>query len=226
MQTTSEFPSPVAHDASDMTPQRVRHPLRFRLLEVCRVERLTPHLVRVTLTGDALDGFVSLGFDDHVKLFFPNPETGLVATPTLGAEGPVWAEGARPVMRDYTPRHFDPVARTLDIDFALHSPGGPATQWAAQARVGQMVGVGGPKGSFIVPTGFDWHLLVADDTGLPALARRLAELPAGSHAEVLVGVGGPAGCRSGGFDAVPDLARDNLEECADDKIHAADDFVH
>ncbi len=176
----------------DLTSQRVRHPLRFRQLQVSRVERLTPHLVRITLAGDDLEGFVSLGFDDHVKLFFPDPVTGVLALPTVGAEGPVWPEGTRPTMRDYTPHHFDPAARTLQIDFALHQPGGPATEWAAQAQVGQTLGVGGPRGSLIVPTGFDWHLLVGDDTALPAIARRLAELPAGARGEVLIEVDGPA----------------------------------
>ncbi len=184
MQATAMEPT----EAPDLTPRRVRHALRFRTLDVAQVQRITPHLVRVTLSGDALEGFVSLGFDDHVKLFFPDPVSGVLNTPTLGEDGPVWPQGARPTMRDYTPHHFDPAARTLQIDFALHSPGGPATQWAAQARVGQQLGVGGPRGSFVVPTAFDWHLLAGDDTALPAIARRLSELPAGARAEVLVEV--------------------------------------
>lgn len=182
----------AADTRPELAPQRMRHPLRFRQLHVSQVERLTPHLVRVTLAGDDLEGFVSLGFDDHVKLFFPDPVTGGLAVPTVGADGPVWPEGTRPTMRDYTPHHFDPVARTLQIDFALHQPGGPATEWAAQAQVGQTLGVGGPRGSLIVPTGFDWHLLIGDDTALPAIARRLAELPASARAEVLIEVDGPA----------------------------------
>lgn len=171
-------------------PQRVRYPLRFRVLDVRQVQRITPHLVRVTLGGEALEGFTSLGFDDHVKLFFPDPVTGALAVPTLEPDGPVWPDGAKPVMRDYTPRRFDAAARTLEIDFALHLAG-PATRWAEQASPGQRLGVGGPKGSFIVPTGFDWHLLIGDDTALPAIARRLAELPAGARAEVLAEVDGP-----------------------------------
>lgn len=178
----------IAGAGTALLIERVRHPLRFRLLEVSRVDRVSPHMQRVTLKGDALDGFVSAGFDDHVKVFFPDPLTGEIVPPALGDNGPVWPEGQRPVMRDYTPRQFDPVNQTLQIDFALHLPGGPATQWAEQARVGQRLGIGGPKGSFIVPTGFDWHLLVGDDTGLPAISRRLAELPAGARAEVLIEV--------------------------------------
>jgi NADPH-dependent ferric siderophore reductase len=39
------------------------------------------------------------------------------------------------------------------------------------------LGIGGPRGSFIVPMDLDWHLLVGDATALPAIARWLSELP-------------------------------------------------
>lgn len=177
--------------APDRTPRRVRHELRFRQLQVKAVRRMTPHLVRVTLTGDELAGFHSPGFDDHAKIFFPDPRTGALTLPTIGPDGPAWPEGARPTMRDYTPGRHDAAAGTLELDFALHDAG-PATQWAQQARPGDLIGVGGPRGSFIVPTDFDWHLLVGDDTALPAIARRLAELPAGACVRVLAEVDGPA----------------------------------
>ena len=191
MNTTVDTHTGTASAQPDYAPRRVRHPLRFRVLDVRDVQRITPHLVRITLGGDALEGFTSPGFDDHVKLFFPDPVTGALVLPMIGPDGPIWPEGAKPVMRDYTPRHFDADARTLEIDFALHRAG-PATLWAEQARPGQQLGVGGPKGSFIVPTGFDWHLLIGDDTALPAISRRLAELPAGARVEILVEVDGPA----------------------------------
>lgn len=175
----------------DRLPQRVRHPLRFRAVQVARVERITPHLVRITVTGDDLEGFFSPGFDDHMKLFFPDPETGVLVLPTAGPDGPVWPEGAKPTMRDYTPRHHDAVAGTLDIDFALHEAG-PATRWAEQAQPGQSLGIGGPRGSFIVPMNFEGYLLMGDDTALPAIARRLAELPAGARTLVIVEVDGAA----------------------------------
>ncbi|MDR6521744.1 NADPH-dependent ferric siderophore reductase [Variovorax paradoxus] len=179
----TDFSTSPASTAPDRTPRRVRNELRFRKLAVKTVHRVTPHLIRVTLTGDELAGFQSPGFDDHVKLFFPDPATGKLSLPTMGPEGPVWPEG-RPTMRDYTPRRHDAKAGTLEIDFALHEAG-PATQWAEQARAGDILGVGGPRGSFIVPTEFDWHLLIGDDTALPAISRRLAELPAGARAVVL-----------------------------------------
>ena len=183
MTTTTDTPN----TSPDRTPQRVRHTLRFRELTVQSVQRVTPHLVRITLGGDALEGFASPGFDDHMKLFFPDEATGELMLPTAGPEGPVWPEGRKPTMRDYTPRRFDAAAQTLEIDFALHQAG-PATRWAEQAAPGQRLGVGGPRGSFIVPTAFDWHLLIGDDTALPAISRRLAELPQGARAVVLAEV--------------------------------------
>jgi NADPH-dependent ferric siderophore reductase len=177
---------PSAATQPDRTPKRVRHTLRFRALEVVKTERVTPHLLRITLGGDELADFVSPAFDDHVKLFFPDAN-GALTLPTAGPDGPVWPDGVKPTMRDYTPRGYDPVARTLEIDFALHLAG-PATRWAEQAAPGHRIGVGGPRGSFIVTTDFDWHLLVGDDTALPAISRRLAELPAGAHAIVIAEV--------------------------------------
>ena len=187
--TTSPDNSAAAVPHPERLPQRVRHALRFRRLTVLRSERLTPHLIRITLGGPELEGFTSPGFDDHVKLFFPDAATGRLALPSATPEGMVWPEGEKPVMRDYTPHHHDPAAGTLQIDFALHDAG-PATAWAERARPGDALSVGGPRGSFIVPMAFDWHLLIGDDTALPAIARRLQELPAGAKAVVLAEVDG------------------------------------
>ncbi|HLX03413.1 MAG TPA: siderophore-interacting protein [Trinickia sp.] len=172
----------------ELTVTRVRHPLKFRLLQVKRIHTLTPHLKRITLTGDDLEDFESASFDDHLKVFFPEPGADKPAMPVAGPDGPVFPpDRPRPTARDYTPRRFDRATRELDIDFVLHDAG-PATTWAAQALPGQYLGVAGPRGSFVVPAGFDWHLLIGDDTALPAIARRLEELPAGSRVAAILEV--------------------------------------
>ena len=146
--------------------QRVRHELHRRDVEVVRVEPLGPHFVSVTFHAESLAGFRSDSFDDHVKFMVDDGTTGEMAR------------------RDYTPRRFDPARRELTIEFALHGDG-PAANWARHARVGQRAIIGGPRGSMIIPTDYDWHLLVGDDSALPAISRRLEELPAGSHAIVI-----------------------------------------
>jgi NADPH-dependent ferric siderophore reductase len=174
--STSPSLAPPELDPAARAPRRVRHEPRRRELEVRSVQQVSAHMVRVTLGGD-LAGFTSLGFDDHVKLFFP--------------EGPAGADGEPPMAsRDYTPRRYDPAASTLEIEFVLHDAG-PATRWASQVQPGHSLRIGGPRGSFIIPTNFDWHLLIGDDTALPAIARRLAELPADTRAVVLLEVDGP-----------------------------------
>jgi NADPH-dependent ferric siderophore reductase len=143
--------------------ERIRHELKRRRLRVARVERLPPGMVRVVLSGEELRGFNSAGFDDHVKVFFPSGE-----------------------MRDFTPRRYDAEAGELWLDFFLHD-GGPATAWAAAARPGQALEIGGPKGSAVVRTdGIDAHVLIGDETALPAIGRRLEELPATARAIVVV----------------------------------------
>jgi NADPH-dependent ferric siderophore reductase len=168
--------------------RRVRHDSKLRMLQVRNVSRITPKMVRIVLGGDALSGFISAAHDDHVKLFFPQPGQDRPVLPTPGPNGPVYPEGApRPAARDYTPRRYDAAANTLTLDFVLHGDG-PATTWAAQARPGNFLGVGGPRGSFIVPDDFDWYLLAGDESALPAIGRRLEELPPGARAIVVAEV--------------------------------------
>jgi NADPH-dependent ferric siderophore reductase len=188
---------------SDLAVSRVRHPLKFRLLQVKRVQPLTPHLIRVTFTSDDLHDFESASFDDHIKVFFPAPGADRPVLPSAGPNGPVFPEDQpRPVARDFTPRRYDRAARELDIEFAMHEAG-PAATWAAQAKVGQYLGIGGPRGSLVIPTGFDWHLLIGDETALPAIARRLTELPAGTRVAAVLEVADPSARMN--FDTEPEL---------------------
>lgn len=164
-------------EADPRAPRRVRHEPRRRTLTVKRVDKIAAHMVRVTLAGD-LEGFTSLGFDDHVKLFFPDGTTNTEGAPNM-------------LGRDFTPRRYDPAAKTLEIDFAIHDAG-PATRWAAGVKAGDTLALGGPRGSFIIPATYDWHLLMGDDTALPAISRRLAELPPKTRVVVVCEVDGPS----------------------------------
>lgn len=151
--------------------QRVRHELKRRNVEVVRVQTISPHFKSITFTGEALGDFVSSSFDDHVKFMLDNDNDNT----------------DEPVRRDYTPRKYDTAARELTIEFAVHSDG-RAAHWAAQATAGQQATIGGPRGSFIIPNDYDWHLLVGDETALPAIHRRLEELPAATRAIVVLQV--------------------------------------
>ncbi|MBY8958689.1 siderophore-interacting protein [Pseudomonas sp. MIS38] len=168
------------------TIHRVMHEIKRRKLEVLRVVDLTPRMRRITLGGPELAGFISLGTDDHVKLLFPQnaEQAAALETMVLGAGKD---NGPLPEMRDYTPRRYDLEKLELDIDFVLHGDG-PASTWAEQARPGQFLHIGGPRGSMIVPDIFDSYLLIGDETALPAIARRLEGLAANRKALVVIEV--------------------------------------
>lgn len=173
-------------------PQRVRNTLRFRTLTVRRVERVSAGFQRVVLGGDALEGFSSRGFDDHTKLFFPQP--GHTFTPpAVTDDGIDWGEGVRPPARDYTPL-YDAVRHELTYDFFIHD-GGVASQWAMTARAGESLTIGGPRGSLVVPEDYAWQLYVCDESGMPALRRRLEALrtlPTPPQVKAIVTVGDTA----------------------------------
>jgi len=147
------------------TVQRVRHELRMREVTVASIAPAGEHFASITFQGESLADVVSLSFDDHVKFMF-NDGAG------------------KQVRRDYTPRRYNAQSRELTIEFALHGDGA-ASNWARNAQPGDAAIIGGPRGSMIVPPDFDWHLLAGDSTALPAMRRRLEELPAGVRAIVI-----------------------------------------
>jgi len=162
--------------------ERIRHDLRRRELTVADAVRLTPSMIRLTLTGAELDGFVSAGFDDHLKLFVPS--------------------GDGMVMRDYTPRRHDPVLRQLIVDVVDH-PGGPAADWARSVKVGNTATIGGPRGSKVIGGDITHWLLIGDETALPAIGRQIEELGPDMRVTAIVAV--PSGRDEQTFSTRADL---------------------
>jgi NADPH-dependent ferric siderophore reductase len=151
-----------------------------RLLQVRRSERITPRMIRVTLGGDELAGFGGDGPDRRIKMFFPVPGQDRPAVPRAMSGGPVWPTGeARPAIRTYTVRRFDADAAELDVDFVLHEGHGPAAAWARDAQPGSWVGVSEPGGRYVPDPSADFHLVIGDETALPAVATVLDALPDG-----------------------------------------------
>jgi NADPH-dependent ferric siderophore reductase len=181
----------MTHPDSSRRPQRLRQTPKLRRVSVLSVEQISPHIISIIFEGEDLQDFASPSFDDHIKLMLPATPGGELVLPILGPNGVSFPEGApRPVMRDYTPRRFDAQRGVLSIEFALHGDG-PAASWAAQAQPGQQVAIGGPRGSMVIPMDYDWHLLVGDESALPAISRRLEELPASTRAIVIAETGDP-----------------------------------
>ncbi len=209
-------------DARDRTVRRIRHEPKFRIAEVVATERVTPRMMRVMLGSPEFADFRSDGFDDHVRLFFP--DGGDLPRAAFGPNGLVFPPGAaRPKARDYTPRFFDSAANRLAIDFVLHGAG-PGSTWAANAKPGDRIGIAGPRSSFVPEGDFDWHVLIGDETALPAIGRRIEELPSGARVVAFIEIADSAERQSFATGTSLDLTwieRDATAETLLDAVRAA-----
>jgi len=165
-------------------PVRVKNELKFRELTVKSKTLIANSFYRILFSSPQLAGFSSQGFDDHIKVFFPTAGATF-APPQITSEGIDWGNGPRPQSRDYTPLEFDAEKLELVLDFYIHE-GGVASDWATQAQVGDTLTIGGPRGSLVIPTDYHWQLYITDESGLPAVRRRLQSLPKDVSVQVLV----------------------------------------
>jgi NADPH-dependent ferric siderophore reductase len=161
----------------------------MRKVEVAGVERLTPHMVRVSLTGDGLKDFALPGPGGHVRLFLPQPGDDEPSI-ELDDEGRLPEGTPRPLSRVYTPRRFDDTTKRLDVDIVLHEgTDGPGATWARGAAPGRRLLMTGPSGRpYVADPEADWYVIAGDHAGLPAVASIVESLPAGKRADVYVEV--------------------------------------
>ncbi|GAB5427036.1 MAG: siderophore-interacting protein [Devosia indica] len=152
---------------------------------------LTPGMIRVTFGGPELSDFPGTGIaDEYLRLFFPDPDTGHLHLPHIDEEGRwTYPDGGREAIRcsTYTVRRHRRDDGEVDIDFVVHK-GGLASEWGQQAKPGDTITVNCPRGLYAPPRDLTWQLLVADATGLPALARILEQTPAHVQSRVFIEV--------------------------------------
>ncbi len=164
------------------------------MAEVIKTKRVTPNMMRVTLGGDELARFTPTGYDQWFRLFLPRAGQDMLRLPTR-ASGLWYAEylttpkARRPWVRNYTVRAARPDLNELDIDFVLHGSGdeasddsaahaaGPGAGFAQAADQGVRVGLLDQGVTYNPRHAHDWTLLVADESGLPAVAGICESLP-------------------------------------------------
>ena len=173
----------------------VAAPFRFFSLQVVRTRRLGPSMVRVTFGGEDLAYFFSDGCDQSLSLFLPHPHQTEPRVPLELGDG--WWQGwrelpddVRAVMRSYTLRALRRNPDEIDIDFVLHTPAGPASEWASRAAAGDRALLLGPATAdnrairFRPPQDTDLVVVWGDETAVPAVSAILEALPAGTRARV------------------------------------------
>jgi NADPH-dependent ferric siderophore reductase len=153
--------------------------------EVIEVQRLTPRMVRVVLGGDGLVDFTPTAWtDQYVNALFV-PQGAAYAPPFDVDEARRGPAEQRPAGRRYTVRRWDPDTRHLAIDFVVHGDVGVAGRWANSARPGDRLQIVGPTGSYAPDPAAGGHLMVGDESALPAIAASLERVPAGTPAVVV-----------------------------------------
>ncbi len=157
---------------------------------VLRTERLAPRLVRVVLGGDGLTGFVGSPFTDaYVNAQFLRAGSTLTV-PFDDDHVRTLPREERPAARRYTVSGWD--GAELSLDLVVHGDEGVAGPWAQAARPGDLLQLRGRSGGYAPDPTADAHLLVGDESALPAIAVSLASLPAGSRAFAVLEVDGSA----------------------------------
>ncbi|MFT2818205.1 siderophore-interacting protein [Leifsonia sp. A12D58] len=148
---------------------------------------ITPSLRRIHLQADDLSGFAdSVHTDRYVKLVFPKPGVSYPDQIDVRAlRGTVPPEDL-PDVRTYTALNPNVDAGTIDIDFVVHGDEGIAGPWAANAAVGDVLIANGPGGAYAPMPDADWHLLVGDESALPAVTAALDSLERDAVVRVVV----------------------------------------
>jgi NADPH-dependent ferric siderophore reductase len=166
---------------------------RVLTLEVVGSERVSPNVVRVTLGGEGMQHFTPMGFDQWFRLFLARPDQDALRLPTRTSS--LWyvqylatPRASRPFVRSYTVRAVRPERRELDVDFVVHGDTGPASRFALTAVPGERVGLLDQGVGYNPRVPHDWTLVVADETGLPAVAGICASLPADARGIAVVEV--------------------------------------
>ncbi|GAA4892690.1 NADPH-dependent ferric siderophore reductase [Stackebrandtia albiflava] len=143
---------------------------------VTGVARISPNFVRVTVGELDERHFEFVGHDQWFRLILPLPGQERPVFPQPAPGQRLWEayyampDDERPVVRNYTVRAARPELREIDVDFVVHGDEGPASRWAQTVRPGDRLGIIDQGAMFVPRDDADWFLLVADETGLPAVA--------------------------------------------------------
>jgi NADPH-dependent ferric siderophore reductase len=189
-------------------PQLATEPMTLAFdVTVSAVQELGANFRRITFGGYSLRDFGVHGrtMDLRIKLVIPSlaDDGTQLALPPFHMENAGWYKewlamdpAIRGSMRTYTVRHarLDAVYPEIDVDFVMHfdadGHGGPAANWARNARPGDAMTIIGPNNRAAhcvtaeIYSGIEWRpglaqrvLLAGDETAVPAISAVLESLP-------------------------------------------------
>jgi NADPH-dependent ferric siderophore reductase len=153
----------------------------LRNVTVKQKELLSPHMLRIVLSGEALHDFPENFESGYVKLRFLADKNEIY--PVDISNGIIdRLTNPKPRVRSYTVRAFDQKKCELTLDFVAHGDNGPASAWASACKVGDSISIDGPGPAKLINMDADWFFIAGDMASLPAICvnvEKLAETAAG-----------------------------------------------
>ncbi|WP_437921849.1 siderophore-interacting protein [Sphingobacterium sp. LRF_L2] len=162
-------------------------------LEVIRKEYITPHYIRIYLTGEDVARINNTTIGVNNKVLIPPKGVDKVYFPEFDYENRQWkpmSEAIRPIVRTYTHRGIDLIKNEIWIDFVAHGDEGPASSWALAAKAGDVLGILMKDGKTALYSKANNYLLVGDATAIPVLGAILEDLPAEAKGTCIIEVHG------------------------------------
>ncbi|QDO94462.1 siderophore-interacting protein [Formosa sediminum] len=155
---------------------------------------ITPHYIRIVLTGD-VSIFKTAMLGDNNKVFIPPAGVPKLHMRHFDTARNTWIlpeADVLPYMRTYTHRAIDLEKNELTIDFVNHGKSGPASAWAIEAKPGAELGVAMKLHDKQLYPPAQWYMLVGDATAIPVLSVILESLPPEAKGVCIIEVHGEA----------------------------------
>lgn len=164
-------------------------------LRVSRKELITPHYIRVYLTGDHLAAVANTTIGVNNKILLPPKGCDEIHFPEYDYQEMKWKEmpaEIKPTIRTYTHRGINLQSNEIWIDFVAHGDEGPASAWAISCKTGDLLGVLMKDGKSALYPQRTHYLLIGDATAIPVLSAILEDLPPSARGTCIIEVGSSA----------------------------------
>lgn len=148
-------------------------------------EYITPHYIRLTLTGEDIAPFSQCTIGANNKIFIPPSGVDEVLFPSNDEETEIPAEQLA-IRRTYTHAGISLEKKEMYVDFVAHGLSGPASRFAIEAPEGSKLGIAMKiKPTELAPKA-DFYCLVGDATAIPVIRATLASLPQQAKGAVFI----------------------------------------
>lgn len=156
---------------SPKLPQRKAPPPLLRA-RVSEVETLNPRTMLVRFAGDPLRGMEVPQSAASIRLLVPGEPGGELVMPEWTGNEFLLADGARPVIRTFTPLRFNGDAGVVELEIVRHD-GGAVSSWVERCGPGDPAALSGPGSGWEPAADMAELLVFGDETAIPAIGQLL-----------------------------------------------------